>query len=135
MSSGKVFLGVLAGVAAGALLGVLFAPEKGSDTRKNISKKSRDYTDSLKEKFSEFMENVSEKFSFEKELLNNKIVFFGSGSEKWKPICNQKNALFKSVSISPESLSTISNTLFSEKKFTDLAYSEPFYLKEFQSVT
>ena len=78
---------------------------------------------------------ILDEFSFEKELLNNKIVFFGSGSEKWKPICNQKNALFKSVSISPESLSTISNTLFSEKKFTDLAYSEPFYLKEFQSVT
>jgi len=49
MNSGKVLLGVLAGLAAGALLGVLFAPEKGSDTRKKISKKGEDYADSLKE--------------------------------------------------------------------------------------
>ena len=39
MKNGKVLLGVLAGIAAGALIGVLLAPEKGSDMRKNISKK------------------------------------------------------------------------------------------------
>ncbi|MFM6925211.1 MAG: tRNA (adenosine(37)-N6)-threonylcarbamoyltransferase complex dimerization subunit type 1 TsaB [Ferruginibacter sp.] len=72
--------------------------------------------------------------SFEKELLDNKIVFFGSGSDKWQKICIHPNALFKSVSVLPQSLATTSYSLFSEKKFTDLAYSEPFYLKEFQSV-
>ena len=51
MSSGKLLLGVLAGVATGALLGILFAPEKGSVTRKKIAKSSEDYADSLKDKF------------------------------------------------------------------------------------
>jgi gas vesicle protein len=61
MKTGKVMLGVLAGVAAGALLGILFAPDKGSETRKKISKKSKDYTDAVKDKFNDFIEGVSGK--------------------------------------------------------------------------
>jgi gas vesicle protein len=67
MSSGRVFLGLLAGVAAGALLGVLFAPEKGSVTRRNIGKKSEDYVDDLKTKFQDFLESVSERIEKVKE--------------------------------------------------------------------
>jgi gas vesicle protein len=63
MNSGKVLLALLAGVAAGALLGVLFAPDKGSETRKKISKKGDDYTDGLKEEFNEFIAGVREKLS------------------------------------------------------------------------
>ena len=62
MSTGKVLLGVVAGLAAGALLGVLFAPEKGSDTRRMISRKGEDLADEFKEKFDEFLETITEKF-------------------------------------------------------------------------
>jgi len=61
MSSGKVMLGLLAGVAAGALLGVLFAPHKGVVTRRRIVRKADDYADALKEKFNEYMDTVSER--------------------------------------------------------------------------
>ena len=81
---------------------------------------------------------ILDEFSFEKDLVKSKIMFFGSGSEKWKNICpdnyRDQNAVFKTVSLLPESLGKSSNMLFSEKKFTDLVYSEPFYLKEFQVV-
>ena len=67
MSSGKVLLGVLAGMAVGAALGVLFAPDKGWNTRKRISKKGEDFTDDLGDKFEEFLDSISVKMDEVKE--------------------------------------------------------------------
>jgi len=72
--------------------------------------------------------------SFEKELQENKIIFFGSGSQKWKLICSNSNAVFENIDVLPQSMCIHSNKLFLQKKFTELAYSEPLYLKEFQTV-
>jgi gas vesicle protein len=71
MSSGKILLGVLAGVAAGALLGVLFAPDKGWNTRKRISKKADDYMDGLREKFDEFLDTISVKLDEVKDDVSD----------------------------------------------------------------
>jgi gas vesicle protein len=60
MKSGKILLGLLAGVAAGALLGILFAPDKGAKTRKRILAKGEGYAEELKEKFNEFAESLKE---------------------------------------------------------------------------
>lgn len=73
MSLGKVLLGTLAGVAIGAMLGVLFAPEKGTVTRKKISRKGDDYADSLKDKFNEFVDGITEKFEEVKESVKEKV--------------------------------------------------------------
>jgi gas vesicle protein len=62
MSSGKVVLGLLAGVAAGAVAGLLFAPAKGSDTRKKIAKKGKNYEKKLGKKFSDNMDMANKKF-------------------------------------------------------------------------
>lgn len=62
MISGKVVLGALAGIATGALIGVLFAPDKGSESRSKIVKKGEDYLDSIKGKFNSLLDSISGKF-------------------------------------------------------------------------
>jgi len=71
MSSGKLVLGLLAGVAAGALAGILFAPAKGSRTRRRIMKKGEDYAEVLKEKFDDLLETVNKKMEKVKEEVSN----------------------------------------------------------------
>jgi gas vesicle protein len=73
MTTGKVLLGLLAGIAVGAMLGILFAPEKGSVTRKKVSKKGEDYAEALKEKFNEFLDSISERIENVKEEVPDVI--------------------------------------------------------------
>ena len=47
MKADKIILGVLGGVAVGALLGVLFAPDKGTETRKKIAEKGNEIKDQV----------------------------------------------------------------------------------------
>lgn len=63
MTNRKIIAGILTGVAAGAVLGILFAPNKGSKTRKKITAKGNSLADSLKDKFTEFVDNVEDKLS------------------------------------------------------------------------
>jgi gas vesicle protein len=67
MNSGKVLLGVLAGVAVGATLGILFAPARGKSTRRKISRKSDEYADELKKTFNAFVGSISKKAKKMKE--------------------------------------------------------------------
>ena len=69
MNAGKVITGILIGAAVGAVLGILFAPDKGSVTRKKISQKANDFSDSIKEKFTDLVDTVSEKFENGKKAV------------------------------------------------------------------
>lgn len=55
----KVVVALLAGLAAGAALGILFAPDKGSDTRDKLSQSLKDFGDSIKEKAADEINNLS----------------------------------------------------------------------------
>ncbi len=52
----KAFTALLTGLAAGAAIGTLLAPDKGSKTRDKLAASARDFGDMLKEKRDEGME-------------------------------------------------------------------------------
>tara|TARA_R110000868_G_scaffold33519_1_gene121541 strand:+ start:627 stop:875 length:249 start_codon:yes stop_codon:yes gene_type:complete len=62
MKNNKALIGFLGGIATGALLGVLYAPDKGSKTRKKIKQKGSDYTKDAKDKAAEILDTFSEKY-------------------------------------------------------------------------
>lgn len=67
-----------------------------------------------------------------KDFLNtNKMIIFGSGAEKSKPILHSTNAYFLNVTQRVEGLNTLAQKHFLMNNFADLAYAEPFYLKSF----
>jgi len=73
--------------------------------------------------------------SLKKQLLKNKICFFGDGSEKCKNIINSENAIFDcSINISAIAVAQIAQIMFDGKQFADVAYFEPLYLKEFIAI-
>lgn len=75
---------------------------------------------------------ILEEKSFLSQLQNNKILFFGSGAPKWKSLCSHSNASFAAASNITEAMASLSEAYFVQQKFSDLAYSQPFYIKEFQ---
>lgn len=58
--SGKVVTALLAGLAAGAVLGLLFAPEKGSETRDKINDSLADLADAIKERAEQQIDSLND---------------------------------------------------------------------------
>lgn len=58
MSTGKYLRGIVAAVTAGVIVGVLFAPDKGSKTRKKIRRQA----DDLKAKLNGMVDGMAEQY-------------------------------------------------------------------------
>ena len=66
------------------------------------------------------------------EFLADETIFFGDGSLKCQEIINHKNAKFiEGINPSAKNLGILANTKFENKDFENVAYFEPYYLKDF----
>jgi tRNA threonylcarbamoyladenosine biosynthesis protein TsaB len=70
------------------------------------------------------------------DLLKDKSIhFFGSGAEKCREVLQHANAsVYGNFDASAAFMSELSEAAFNKGTFVDVAYFEPFYLKEFVAV-
>lgn len=71
MKPGSILLGAVIGLTAGALTGLLFAPKKGSVTRRFIARKGSDYIGGMKDRYNDSLKNVTHKIDSLKQEVKN----------------------------------------------------------------
>lgn len=72
MRTGKLLMGVMAGMATGAILGILFAPAEGSRTRRKIREQGENYLHDVKDKFNEYADSLAHNY----ENVKGKVSAF-----------------------------------------------------------
>ena len=86
---------------------------------------------SNKEKIREIQAEILTEESFSN--ISETVYFIGDSTEKAKTILNKSNFIFLDEIIFPSAneMSAISFNKFEENNFEDVAYFEPYYLKDF----
>ena len=74
---------------------------------------------------------VLDEDSFSTHLSKNKVFFFGNGSPKWAAVCKHTNATFITTSSLSQAMAMLAYKMYTKGRFTELANSQPLYLKEF----
>jgi tRNA threonylcarbamoyladenosine biosynthesis protein TsaB len=70
--------------------------------------------------------------SFSNLLASGKVVFFGDGASKCREVINHPNALFMDdLHPSAAGMRTLALDALKSRHFEDVAYFEPYYLKDF----
>ena len=84
----------------------------------------------------EISADIIDENSFSEELKTREIVFFGDGSGKCKDVIKSENALFlDDLTPSASGMVELAELKFNNEDFEDVAYFEPFYLKDFVATT
>ncbi|QAA82291.1 YtxH domain-containing protein [Aequorivita sp. H23M31] len=72
-NTGQNLVALLTGIVIGAGLGILYAPEKGSETREKLSKEAKKTQKKLSKQFKETTQNLSEKAQMAKLSFEEKL--------------------------------------------------------------
>lgn len=77
---------------------------------------------------------ILEKGIFNDYLATNKVLFFGSGSIKFKQVQYNDNAVFEDIQFDARSLGKLAEDAFNKKQFANLPHSAPTYIKDFHFI-
>ncbi|MCK9414064.1 MAG: tRNA (adenosine(37)-N6)-threonylcarbamoyltransferase complex dimerization subunit type 1 TsaB [Prolixibacteraceae bacterium] len=76
--------------------------------------------------------DIIDHLSFSEFMVNRKMLFFGNGADKCKSSIQHPNALFlDNITTSASHMAELAETAYQNERFVDVAYYEPFYLKDF----
>ncbi len=66
-STTKVLLGFVAGLSIGTALGIMYAPQKGSTTRRKIARRGTDIVDDFRDKLDDSVDEIKERYEATKK--------------------------------------------------------------------
>ena len=95
-NSGAVLAALLAGAATGVILGLLYAPEEGKETRKKIKAKANDLKDQALDEYDKVSEKVKSEYGNlsdkAKENLDKVVSSVKDSYEKYKHTAANKTS-------------------------------------------
>lgn len=90
--------------------------------------------DGTKNQLRETQAEIINENSFSEYLYKKKTIFLGDGAAKFEAVCNHKNAEFLIDKFpSSKDMAVLVEAKYKISDFENVAYFEPFYLKEFMS--
>jgi gas vesicle protein len=73
MKTFRITVGVITALTSGIIIGILFAPHKGSKTRRNIARKGEEISEDIKNKIHQFGDFINEKLDTTMGVYNHFI--------------------------------------------------------------
>ena len=107
--SSNTILGILAGTAIGATIGILFAPDKGTATRKKLVEQSNNLVDDVAQNATHLKNQVVEKFNSKTSSLEDEVEsLVSSASYKAEDVITTLESKLKELKAKNKKLQTAS---------------------------
>ncbi|ARM31520.1 YtxH domain-containing protein [Prosthecochloris sp. HL-130-GSB] len=92
-----LFYGAVLGAAAGTIMGLLFAPQKGRETQQIISGKFRHALGKASERASDFYDDGDQENTFTNEALERSNEIIENAKEEARKILTDANSILREI--------------------------------------